>query len=188
MPQRSPACPDCKVPMDSGFIVDFTGSEFSKQSSWAEGTAKRNFWGSVVGDRAAATDCDISLPEVRSTEIIRAGDLARVAAAERLVRCVASFASAQPLCRATVRPPSSLEISRVTNRGSPWGNGPVPGISSGNLAPDVNRIAVVSSSRIPCRVSATSSPVSTVRQSFRRTRIRRSMSRHAGRADAIAGG
>jgi hypothetical protein len=37
--------------MDSGFIVDFTGSEFSKQSSWAEGTAKRNFWGSVVGGK-----------------------------------------------------------------------------------------------------------------------------------------
>jgi hypothetical protein len=51
VPQRSPACPDCKVPMDSGFIVDFTGSEWSKQSSWAEGTAKRNFWGSVVGDK-----------------------------------------------------------------------------------------------------------------------------------------
>ena len=51
MPQRSPACPDCKVPMDSGFIIDFTGSEFSKQSSWAEGTAKRNFWGSVLGDK-----------------------------------------------------------------------------------------------------------------------------------------
>ena len=51
MPQRSPACPDCKVPMDSGFIVDFTGNEWSKQSSWAEGTAKRNFWGSVVGDK-----------------------------------------------------------------------------------------------------------------------------------------
>jgi hypothetical protein len=35
--------------MDSGFIVDFTGSEWSKQSSWVEGTAQRNFWGSVSG-------------------------------------------------------------------------------------------------------------------------------------------
>jgi hypothetical protein len=51
MPQPSPACPDCKVPMDSGFIVDFTGSEWSKQSSWVEGTAQRNFWGSVVGGK-----------------------------------------------------------------------------------------------------------------------------------------
>jgi len=32
------------------------------------------------------------LPEVRSTEIIRAGDLTRVAAGERLVLCVAAFA------------------------------------------------------------------------------------------------
>ena len=48
MPQRSPACPDCKVPMDSGFIVDFTGSEWSKQSSWAEGTAKRTALGNAA--------------------------------------------------------------------------------------------------------------------------------------------
>ena len=50
MPQRSPACPDCKVPMDSGFIVDFTGRQWSKQSSWIEGTAEPS-WGSVVGDK-----------------------------------------------------------------------------------------------------------------------------------------
>ena len=50
MPQRSPACPDCKVSMDSGFVVDFTGSEWSKQSSWVEGTAEPS-WGSVVGDK-----------------------------------------------------------------------------------------------------------------------------------------
>ena len=55
MSQPSPECPDCKVPMDSGFIVDFTyGTDASEQSS-------------------AATDSDISLPGVRSAEIIRAG-------------------------------------------------------------------------------------------------------------------
>ena len=52
MPQPSPACPDCKVPMDSGFIVDFTGTQFSKQSSWVEGTAEPSSWtGSVSGDK-----------------------------------------------------------------------------------------------------------------------------------------
>src|SRR6185369_15370660 len=82
------------------------------------GNSKAEFLGFRGRRQAAATDCDISLPEVRSTEIIRAGDLTRVAAGERLVLCVAAFASAQPLCRATVRPPNPLEISRVTNRGS----------------------------------------------------------------------
>lgn len=60
MSPPSPECPDCKVPMDSGFIVDFTyGTDASEQSSWVKGTA--------------AADCDISLPDVRSAEIIRAG-------------------------------------------------------------------------------------------------------------------
>jgi len=36
--------------MDSGFIVDFTGTQFSKQSSWVEGTAEPS-WGSVSGDK-----------------------------------------------------------------------------------------------------------------------------------------
>ena len=45
MSQPSPACPDCKAPMDSGFIVDFThGIDGSEQSSWANGTAEPNFW------------------------------------------------------------------------------------------------------------------------------------------------
>jgi hypothetical protein len=43
--QPSPECPDCKVPMDSGFIVDFThGTGASEQSSWAEGTAESSWW------------------------------------------------------------------------------------------------------------------------------------------------
>src|SRR3954463_7124040 len=84
------------------------------------GNSKAEFLGFRGRRQAAATDCDISLPEVRSTEIIRAGDLTGVAAGERLVLCVAAFASAQPLCCATVRVPDPLEISRVTNRGSPW--------------------------------------------------------------------
>ena len=63
------------------------------------GNSKAEFLGFRGRRQAAATDRDISLPEVRSTEIIRAGDLTRVAAGERLVLCVAAFASAQPLCR-----------------------------------------------------------------------------------------
>ena len=87
MPQPSPACPDCKVPMDSGFIVDFTGTQFSKQSSWVEGTAEPSWWtGSVLRRQAAVTDCDISLPDVRSTEIIRARELAALVYAARLSR------------------------------------------------------------------------------------------------------
>src|SRR6185436_11211089 len=93
------------------------------------GNSKAEFLGFRGRRQAAATDCDISLPEVRSTEIIRAGDLTRVAAGERLVLCVAALASAQPLCRATVRPPSSLEISRVTNRVSPCAFEPVPNVN-----------------------------------------------------------
>src|SRR4029077_3292176 len=38
-----------------------------------------------VRRQATATDCDLSLPDVRSAEIIRAGDLTRVAAVERAV-------------------------------------------------------------------------------------------------------
>ena len=45
MSQPSPACPDCRVPMDSGFIVDFTyGTDASEQSSWAKGTPEPSFW------------------------------------------------------------------------------------------------------------------------------------------------
>jgi hypothetical protein len=53
MPQPSPTCPDCKVPMDSGFIVDFTyGTDASEQSSWVEGTTEPSWWtGSVLGDK-----------------------------------------------------------------------------------------------------------------------------------------
>jgi hypothetical protein len=41
MSQPSPVCPDCKVSMDSGFVVDFTyGTDGSQQSSWVEGTAQ----------------------------------------------------------------------------------------------------------------------------------------------------
>ena len=37
MSQPSPVCPDCKVAMDSGFIVDFIyGTDASEQSSWAK--------------------------------------------------------------------------------------------------------------------------------------------------------
>lgn len=43
--QPPPACPDCKVPMDSGFIVDFTyGTDASEQASWAKGPAERSSW------------------------------------------------------------------------------------------------------------------------------------------------
>ena len=98
------------------------------------GNSKAEFLGFRGRRQAAATDSDISLPEVRSTEIIRAGDVTRVAAGERLVLCVAAFASAQPLCRATVRPPSSLEISRVTNRGSPCAFEPVPNVNPWRLS------------------------------------------------------
>jgi hypothetical protein len=54
MSQPSPACPDCKVPMDSGFIIDFThGIDASEQSSWAKGTAEPSFWTGrlKLGDR-----------------------------------------------------------------------------------------------------------------------------------------
>jgi hypothetical protein len=51
------------------------------------GNSKAEFLGFRGRRQAAATDCDISLPEVRSTEIIRAVDLTRVAAGERLVLC-----------------------------------------------------------------------------------------------------
>jgi hypothetical protein len=51
--QPSPVCPDCKVPMDSGFIVDFTyGTDASEQSSWVKGTAEPSFWkGLKLGDK-----------------------------------------------------------------------------------------------------------------------------------------
>lgn len=51
--QPSPVCPDCKVPMDSGFIVDFTyGADLSEQSSWVEGTAEPSLWkGLKLGDK-----------------------------------------------------------------------------------------------------------------------------------------
>jgi len=51
VPKPSPACPDYKVPMDSGFIVDFTGNSSNKPSSWVEGTAEPSRWGSVSGYR-----------------------------------------------------------------------------------------------------------------------------------------
>ena len=45
MSQPSPGCPDCQVPMDSGFIVDFThGTHGSEQSSWVEGAAEPSWW------------------------------------------------------------------------------------------------------------------------------------------------
>ena len=44
MSERSPVCPDCKLPMESGFIVDFIDDSRSKQSSWAKGTPERTFW------------------------------------------------------------------------------------------------------------------------------------------------
>ena len=45
MSQPSPVCPDCKVPMDSGFIVDFThGTRASEQSSWVNGKAEASWW------------------------------------------------------------------------------------------------------------------------------------------------
>jgi len=72
------------------------------------GNSKAEFLGFRGRRQAAATDCDISLPEVRPTEIIRAVDLTRVAAGERLVLFVAAFASAQPLCRALHTAPRRL--------------------------------------------------------------------------------
>jgi hypothetical protein len=44
VPERSLVCPDCSVPMDSGFMVDFTGTSNSKRSSWAKGTPEPSFW------------------------------------------------------------------------------------------------------------------------------------------------
>lgn len=45
MSQPSPICPDCTLPMDSGFIVDFThGTSASAQPSWVKGTAEPSFW------------------------------------------------------------------------------------------------------------------------------------------------
>src|SRR4029079_5103790 len=85
------------------------------------GNSKAEFLGFRGRRQAAATDRDISLPEVLSLQLMRAVDVPRVSAGDARVLCVAAFASAQPLCRATVRPPAPLEISRVTNRGSPWG-------------------------------------------------------------------
>jgi hypothetical protein len=73
------------------------------------GNSKAEFLGFCGRRQAAATDCDISLPEVRSTEIIRAGDLTALLLANASF-FVWQFASAQPLCRATVRPPDPLEI------------------------------------------------------------------------------
>ena len=53
MSERSPVCPDCRLPMESGFIVDFTyGRGHSEQSSWAKGTPERGFWtGLKLGDK-----------------------------------------------------------------------------------------------------------------------------------------
>lgn len=48
MSQPSPVCPDCKVAMDSGFIVDFTyGNGASRQPVWVEGAAEPSFWQGV---------------------------------------------------------------------------------------------------------------------------------------------
>ncbi len=44
MPERSLVCPDCRVPMDSGFMVDFIGTSASKQPLWAKGTPESSFW------------------------------------------------------------------------------------------------------------------------------------------------
>jgi rubredoxin len=54
MSQPSPTCPDCKVPMDSGLIVDFTyGTDSSEQPIWVEGTAEPSWWtgGLKLGDK-----------------------------------------------------------------------------------------------------------------------------------------
>lgn len=53
MSQPSPVCPDCKVPMDSGFIVDFTyGNDASEQSSWVKGAPEPSFIkGLKLGDK-----------------------------------------------------------------------------------------------------------------------------------------
>jgi hypothetical protein len=79
--QPSPVCPDCKVPTDSGFIVDFTyGTDASEQPAWVKGRAEPSLWtGAEVGRQGAVADRDISLPDVRPAAIVRACDLARVA-------------------------------------------------------------------------------------------------------------
>ena len=53
MSQPSPVCPDCKVPMDSGFMIDFTyGTDASEQPSWVKGKAEPSFWkGLKLGDK-----------------------------------------------------------------------------------------------------------------------------------------
>src|SRR5580765_1425129 len=50
------------------------------------GNSKAEFLGFGRRRQAAVTDCDISLPEVRSTEIIRARELAALVYAARLSR------------------------------------------------------------------------------------------------------
>ena len=50
------------------------------------GNSKAEFLGFRGRRQAAATDCDISLPDVRSTEIIRARELAALVYAARLSR------------------------------------------------------------------------------------------------------
>ena len=50
------------------------------------GNSKAEFLGFRGGRQAAVADCDISLPEVRSTEIIRARELAALVYAARLSR------------------------------------------------------------------------------------------------------
>ncbi len=56
MSQPSPECPDCKVAMEPGFIVDFThGTHASEQASWVEGQAESSWWtgwtGLKLGDK-----------------------------------------------------------------------------------------------------------------------------------------
>ena len=53
MSQPSPVCPDCNVPMDTGFIVDFTyGTDASEQPSWVNGMPEPSFWtGRNFGDK-----------------------------------------------------------------------------------------------------------------------------------------
>lgn len=113
MSQPSPACPDCKVPMDSGFIVDFTYGTDASEVYMGRGNSRTELVDRdcAEGRQAAATDCDISLPEVRSAEIIRAADLTRVAADERARFGGSVRIGPQPQCRATVRPPDEITNS-----------------------------------------------------------------------------
>ena len=40
----APDCPNCRVPMDDGFLIDRGHANAVSQSEWAEGAPEKSFW------------------------------------------------------------------------------------------------------------------------------------------------